>query len=65
MKEGRKELNRSVIQDKPVFFDDVPVIFEESFNGELVEYTSKWNTIKNMTFDCKGEGIKSIGRALD
>jgi hypothetical protein len=59
MKQSTKELQNSIVDDYPVFFDTIPVMFDpidpdENLNG--------WNVLKEKIYERKG-GIRNLDLA--
>ena len=58
MKQSTKELQNSIIDDYPVFFDTIPVMFDPIDPDEMVG----WNVLKEKIYERKG-GIRNLDLA--
>ena len=58
MKQSTIELQNSIIDDYPVFFDTIPVMFDPIDPDEMVG----WNVLKEKIYERKG-GIRNLDLA--
>ena len=59
MKKSTKELDNSIVEDYPVFFDTPPVMFDQ-YDKDPNE--GLWQVLKEKIYDRKG-GIRNLGLA--
>lgn len=65
MKNGQKELAKSLQQNKRVFFNDVPMTFEDKDFEEFETEQSYWKLLQEITFQKHGKGLKELKNALN